>query len=631
LPIVTDEELRDGETGANSVYDTIRSPEGPVSLRRLPTQVRRSAALVWTAARSELLLCVGLEVLTGIGVAVQLLIGRSILDVVVSSGGGRTLGDLAPQVAGLAVITTLVGFAGSALGERRVVLAELVEQHVQGRIIDVVTAVELEAFDRPTFYDRLQRAKVNAAERSWRVVFGIVSLLNGLTGIVALGVVLLSIQPVVLPLVLLACAPLWLATRRNNRATYEFAFSMTPDDRERSYLQAVLTNKPEAKEIRQFGSAGFLRNRYDRIYDRRIADLRGVARKRMSRSLVASAGSTAVTMVGVAVLLQLTLTGHIGAADAAVAAVAIQQLGSRLRGVNSSVGQLHECSLFLADLESFLDLQDAVSVARPTKDAPPGFIHLAAQSVGFFYPGSTRPALEDVSIEVRRHEVVALVGRNGSGKTTLAKVLCGLYRPTSGRVLWDGLDIAQCDPEQARKGVTAIFQDFVHYELPARDNVALGDTERFDDLSAIQHAARLAGVDKLLADLPNGYDTRLTRAFEGGTELSVGQWQRIALARAFFRDSPFLILDEPTAALDAGAEAELFRSIRVLQRDRSVLLVSHRFSSVRSADRIYVLDGGRVIESGDHAQLMALQGRYAELFTLQASAYVDLDAAVERE
>jgi ATP-binding cassette subfamily B protein len=220
-------------------------------------------------------------------------------------------------------------------------------------------------------------------------------------------------------------------------------------------------------------------------------------------------------------------------------------------------------------------------------------------------------------------DVVALVGRNGSGKTTLAKILCGLYQPTSGRILWDGVDVAGADPAELRRGITAIFQDFVHYELTARDNIALGDHGRADDLAAVGRAAAMAGVDRLLAGLPEGYETRLSRSFEGGTELSVGQWQRVALARAFFRDAPFLVLDEPTAALDAEAEYELFEKIRALQRGRAVLLISHRFSSVRSSDRIYVLDNGAVVESGSHDELIRQNGRYAEMFTLQASAYVD--------
>jgi ATP-binding cassette subfamily B protein len=225
-------------------------------------------------------------------------------------------------------------------------------------------------------------------------------------------------------------------------------------------------------------------------------------------------------------------------------------------------------------------------------------------------------------MEIGAGEIVALVGENGSGKTTLAKLLCRLYLPHGGRVLWDGADTAIVDPDELRRSVAVIFQDFLHYSLPASENIGMGRHQRLGDPEAIRGAAVHAGADEFLARLPAGYETVLGPEFEGGHELSVGQWQRVALARAFFRDAPFIILDEPTAALDARAEHELFESIRTLCRGRSVLLISHRFSSVRSADRIYVLDRGRVAESGSHGELMALGGRYAGLFTLQASAYL---------
>jgi ATP-binding cassette subfamily B protein len=306
-----------------------------------------------------------------------------------------------------------------------------------------------------------------------------------------------------------------------------------------------------------------------------------------------------------------------------VAAVAVQQMGARLRALDGSAGNLHECSLFLDDLVTFLELRVVVVAERPGDPAPASFRRLAVEHVSFVYPGTSRPVLSDVSLEIGGDEVVALVGTNGSGKTTLAKILCGLYTPSSGRVLWDGTDVARCDPAQLRRGVAAIFQDFVHYELSGHDNVGLGDVARIDDLAAIRRAAELAGADEAITLLPEGYETRLSRAYDGGAELSIGQWQRVALARAFFRDAPFLVLDEPTAALDAEAEHELFESLRALQRGRAVLLISHRFSSVRSADRIYLLDQGRVAEAGTHDELLALGGRYAELFTRQASAYVD--------
>ena len=252
---------------------------------------------------------------------------------------------------------------------------------------------------------------------------------------------------------------------------------------------------------------------------------------------------------------------------------------------------------------------------------PPAALHVRAEDVTFSYAGARGPALRGVSLEIAPGEVMALVGENGSGKTTLAQLLAGLYVPESGRVTFDGADTATADRDELRQGVALIFQDFVRYALPARENVGMGRPERLVDEEAVRRAARIAGVDEALADLPHGYDTMLGPVFAGGTDLSLGQWQRVALARAIFRDAPFVILDEPTAALDARAESELFAGIRELLVGRSVLLISHRFSTVRTADRIHVMHAGQIVESGTHEELIAEGGRYAELFDLQAAPF----------
>ncbi|HEV2918816.1 MAG TPA: ATP-binding cassette domain-containing protein, partial [Actinomycetota bacterium] len=276
-------------------------------------------------------------------------------------------------------------------------------------------------------------------------------------------------------------------------------------------------------------------------------------------------------------------------------------------------------SLFIKDFTSFVAMAPAVEARRPRGPAPQGFRRLRVEDVSFTYPSGASPAVAGVSMEIGAGEIVALVGENGSGKTTLAKLLCRLYLPHEGRVLWDTTDTATVDPAELRRSVAVIFQDFLHYSLPAAENIGMGRHQRIGDTAAIRGAAIHAGADGFLAELPKGYETVLGPEFEGGKELSIGQWQRVALARAFFRDAPFIILDEPTAALDARAEHELFESIRTLCRGRSVLLISHRFSSVRSADRIYVLDGGRVAESGSHDELMGVGGRLVELFCVRAA------------
>jgi ATP-binding cassette, subfamily B, bacterial len=351
-----------------------------------------------------------------------------------------------------------------------------------------------------------------------------------------------------------------------------------------------------------------------------MVELRSLARRRTSRSLIGALASSGMTVLTAGVLALLFISGRMPLAAAGTAVLGLYQLGTRLRALHAGASSLYEATLFVNDYTTFLRLEP--DAPRPERIAPRSFRELIVDDVTFTYPESEVAALDGVSLQVRAGEIVALVGENGSGKTTLAKILAGLYRPSSGRVLWDDTDLSRVDLDELRRSIAMIFQDFEQYLLPARENIGLGRHERIDDLESIVGAAQRAGADTFIAALPDAYDTMLGREFSGGYDLSVGQWQRIALARAFFRDAPFVILDEPTASLDARAEAALFDRMRELLAGRSVLLISHRFSSVRAADRIYVLDHGKVIEQGSHEELMQAGGRYAELFTLQAASYL---------
>src|SRR4029453_4430209 len=317
--------------------------------------------------------------------------------------------------------------------------------------------------------------------------------------------------------------------------------------------------------------------------------------------------NTAIGLVLTATLLLvawLTLNGTVDLASATIAVAGVAIVGERLAGVGWSVGALTESASYLDDCLAFDALLPRVRGARPPGPAPDGFTTLAADDISFRYPTGTEPVLGDVSLEIAAGEVVALVGENGSGKTTLAKLLAGLYGPDAGTVRWDGVDMSTVDPDAWRDRVAVIFQDFERFHLTAAENIGLGRVAAMDDESGIRAPPRQSGADTFIEPMPDGYATLLGPEFVGGTDLSVGQWQRMALARAFFRGAPVVILDEPTAALDPRAEKELFDRIRDLLSGRTVLLISHRFSSVRSADRIYVLDAGRVVESGDHHELM---------------------------
>jgi ATP-binding cassette subfamily B protein len=612
------------EDEAISVYDRIRVPPDQRTLRRLPSLVARAVRLVEAAGRGVFLSAVAVEIVAGVGVTAQLLVARWVLsEVIAADRDGAGLGAVAPSLLVLVGITTLIALAGVALRELSALLSELVAREATGRILDVAGAVDLEAYETPAFHDRLERARFNANNRPVMAVNGLLGMANGAIATVGVAAGLFVLHPLLVPVTLVALVPLWLAESRNGRAFYRFAVEMTPVDRERTYLANTLSSKDLAKEVRAFSITGFLRDRFDLLYARRVDGLRALVKTRMRTALLGSVLASAGSALTILILFWLLLSGRIDLAATGAAVLGIMYLGQRLRTLASSAGSLYESALFIEDFFLFLDLAPTLDPAPSPTVPAPAFERIAVDDVTFTYPGATRPALRHVSMEIGRGEVVALVGDNGSGKTTLAKLLGLLYQPDSGHVRWDGAALDPAATEAHRRSIAVIFQDFGRYWLSARDNVGIGDVERRDDFEGIVAAARVVDADAFLAPLPRGYDTVLSRLVAGGRDLSVGQWQRVALARAFFRDAPLVIMDEPTAALDAAAEARLFDSIRDMSANRSVLLISHRFSSVRSADRIYVLDQGEVVETGTHDALVEQGGRYARMFALQASAYLD--------
>jgi ATP-binding cassette, subfamily B, bacterial len=619
---VVGSDVAETDTGPVTIYDIQGDENAKVRVRALPRLVMQAVRIAWAAGRGEFIVSTLLQLVGGAGIALLLLIGQQGLDALLEAmSEGASLATVAPWALAIAAVAGIQFFVTAVQRERQEILGELMQRHVSERVLDVATAVDLLAFETPVFHNRLARIRMSGPQ-PYNLVFGLSGLIRAVIGVAAVLVALVAIEPVLVLMVSLVFIPAWLSASRRGEAFWRFVWRMTPRDREREYLAGLLSDRNAAKEVRAFNLAGYLRTRYRSLYDERMRELRRVAAKQLWYSLLANLGIAIVLAATLLLVGWLAVTGSVPLSAAGMAVAGVAVVGERLTTAGYAAGTLSESARYVDDYVAFVELLPRIRDAAPHDPAPQTFSEVSVNGVSFTYPAATEPAIRDVSLNISAGEIVALVGENGSGKTTLAKLLAGLYQPTAGNVTWDGVDLGAVDADQLRSMIAVIFQDFVRFHLRARDNVGLGRVDAVDDLEGIRDAARHADADAFLSSLPNGYETVLGPQFEGGSDLSVGQWQRVALARAFFREAPFVILDEPTAALDPRAEHDLFERIRALLAGRTVLLISHRFSSVRHADRIYVLDGGRVTETGTHDELMARQGLYAELFRLQAAAFL---------
>ncbi|MDP4022360.1 ABC transporter ATP-binding protein [Methylobacterium sp. NEAU 140] len=604
------------------------------ALRRLPALFREIAA----ASPGLLAASLGLRLVAALLPVASLYLAKLILDGIVAEharpvaadgpAGGLAAWLADPARARLAwLVAAELGLAlASDLTGRLANLAEtligdLYANAASLRLMRHAATLDLAQFEDSAQQDRLERARRQVSGRTGLVgaVFGQAQAAITLATLVA-GVA--AFTPWLVPLVALALVPAVLNEWHFTRAGYRLAWIRSPERRRIDYLRYLGAGVETAKEVKLFGLAGYLAGLYGQLAGRLAAENRDLAVARAGWGFAFASLGTLAYYAAYAVIVWRTLTGQFSIGDLAFLAGAFQRLRGGLEGLLLGLTQITAQAQYLDDFFSFFEIRPTIrSPERPVPVPSPIREGLVFEDVGYRYPGSERWALRGLSFAVRAGETVALVGANGAGKTTIVKLMTRLYDPDEGRVLLDGRPLQDYALEDLRARIGAIFQDFVRFDLTAGENVAVGRVEAADDAERIAGAAAHGLAAPVIAALPLGYGQPLGKRFEGGVDLSGGEWQKVALSRAYMRAAEILILDEPTAALDARAEQAVFARFRALSAGRTAVLISHRFSTVRIADRIVVLEGGRVLEEGNHAALMALGGRYAELFSLQAEGY----------
>jgi ATP-binding cassette, subfamily B, bacterial len=501
------------------------------------------------------------------------------------------------------------------------VLADRYMRHVSIQVMDHASQLDLQAYENPVFYDRLERARVQATDRLG-MIQSIGRLFQQVITTISLSLAILYFSPWLL-LVLVCCLlPAFLGESHYAFLSYAKNFRQTPAKRELDYLRQVGGSKEAAKELKLFGLSRFLSDRFTSISNRILDENLALLRRRL---------------VGVTLLSTLSTTGYYGAyvwvifqtVNRVFDIKTFSFLVQTILNVQSNISQLFSTlagiadqALFLTDLLAFFEMKPIVQSKPNALPAPrPIRQGFEFRNVSFHYPGTERLILDGLNFRLDPGERIALIGQNGQGKTTIVKLITRLYDPTKGQVLLDGVDLREYDIEDLCREVGVIFQDFMRYEMTARENIAVGRIEFLPKLNKIREAAEKSLADGVIGKLAGGYEQMLGRRFEGGVDLSGGEWQKLALARAYLRDAQVLILDEPTAALDARAEFEVFARFNELTTDKMALFISHRFSTVRMAERIIVLENGSIAEEGSHDRLMARGGTYAGMFELQASSY----------
>jgi ATP-binding cassette, subfamily B, bacterial len=589
------------------------------ALRNVPTVLR----FVWESGRAVVVLGLVARVIAAVLPPALFWVSKLIIDTIFRII--TTHQPISPRLwwlvaleFGLAVCTGLVGRLIDYLDT---LLAGKYMNYISVRVMEHAASLDLLAYEDPVFYDRLERARVQAQDRLY-MIQAIGRLIQQVITTITLSITIMIFSPWLLLLLVVGVIPAFVGETHFAFLGYAKNFRQTPVRRQLDYLRLLGGSKEAAKELKLFGLQRFLTGRFKTLADQVYHEDIALARRKFVAGALLSIIGTAGYYTAYLYAVWRTVTGVFSFGTLTLLANAIRDASSNLQQTFSTLSTIADQALFLTDLIAFFDMQptirskpNALPAPRPIRE---GF---EFRNVSFRYPGSSRLVLNQLNFYLQPGERVALIGENGEGKTTIVKLLTRLYDPVEGQVLLDGIDLREYDLEDLYREIGVIFQDFMRYEMTARENIGVGRIERVNDLELLQQSAQKSMAADVLRKLPAGMDQMLGRRFDGGVDLSGGEWQKVALARASLRDAQVLILDEPTSALDARSEYEVFKRFAELTSGKMALFISHRFSTVRMADRIVVLENGRIAEEGDHDTLTSLGGRYAEMFELQAASY----------
>ncbi|MBZ5487350.1 ABC transporter ATP-binding protein [Halomonas aquamarina] len=591
---------------------------------------QRALGLVWETSRWMMFGLALCTLVAGVLPAVAAWVGQLIVDGVVSAMAAHQAAEAPNLLASITPVLKLVGaealiigliaLAQRGLSAQQALLRALLGQKVNVMILEKAGTLSLGQFEDSELYDQLTRARREASTRPLALVNKTFGLLQNAISLGSFSVLLIQFSPWALLILIIGALPVFISEAKFSGDAFRLFRRRSPETRMQGYLETVLAREDSIKEVKLFGLEGLFLQRYRDIFTRLFAEDRRLTLHRESWGFVLGLLGTLTFYAAYAWVVIETIAGALTLGQMTMYLMVFKQGQSALSASLTAISGMYEDNLYLSNLYEYLEQPTEPEGGSLTQGTYPGD-GLRFENVSFAYPGG-KQVLQNISLHLAPGQSLALVGENGSGKTTLIKLLTRLYQPTHGRILLDGTDLRDWETGALRRRIGVIFQDFVRYQLQVGENLGVGDTHAFNDETRWQQAAHYGMADSFIERMPKGYHTQLGRWFKDGQELSGGQWQKIALSRAYMREgADILVLDEPTAAMDAAAEADVFTRFRAHSRDKMTILISHRFSTVRSADMILVIDQGRVLERGTHEALLALDGRYAALFRLQAHGY----------